>query len=114
MKSEPITGDCTNSPNPDLWFPEPPNGRPSHHKMSALAGQILEAINICKGCPSRQKCLEDGMEPININEGIWGGLMAGERLKLKGYKSDSFYADSTERDAILFAERIAPFIRGEV
>ena len=112
--SEPITGNCTDSPNPDLWFPDRINGRPTPHKYHALAKEINLAISECISCPSRQKCLDDGMKPENINDGIWGGLMAGARLKLKGYKKDSFYIESNERNAIEFYEQMLPYLKGEV
>jgi hypothetical protein len=41
------------------------------------------ALEICKACPIREQCLEVGMQDDDIRYGIWGGLLAGERLALR-------------------------------
>lgn len=73
---------CRNDANPDAWFPESPQGNQSQTKMKALAQETLRAINLCNSCPSKASCLEDGMKPSNLPYGIWGGMLAGERLIL--------------------------------
>lgn len=106
-----IIGNCTDSPNPDAWFPDIPNGRPTQATMAEVARVTREAIAECNSCPSRQACLEDGMRDINITEGIWGGLMAGERLKLKGHRREDFTPSSDEGRAWSFMERMTPLVR---
>lgn len=53
--------------DPDLWFPE--KGHPSN-----------AAKALCEGCPVKLECLEYGM---NDQHGIYGGLSARERLRLR-------------------------------
>jgi hypothetical protein len=81
-----MIGSCTNHPNPDLWFSEFDNewtaGRPSRAKTAQMVENTIAAINICSSCPVRSECLEEGMKPENLEYGVWGGLMAGERMRL--------------------------------
>ena len=77
-------GNCNNHPDPDLW----------HYESSIYADerdlQVLrsvEAITLCRSCPVKDKCLQEGLEPENIQfwggvGSIWGGLMMSERYKL--------------------------------
>jgi hypothetical protein len=50
----------------------------------------VEAISLCRICPVKQQCLEEGMEPRNIEflggwGTIWGGLLMSERaLSIEG------------------------------
>ena len=97
-----MIGLCTGHPNPDLWYPEQPQGRPSNAKRKQLAEQVMLALAICQECPVRQQCLDEGMRPENLDYGIWGGLMAGERIVLSGVKANS----TTRTDAIVFAEGV--------
>lgn len=106
-----IIGNCTDSPNPDAWFPDIPNGRPSQAAMIELARVTREAIAECNSCPSKQACLEEGMRDVNITEGIWGGLLSGERLKLKGHRREDFTPKSDEGRAWSFTERMTPLVR---
>lgn len=75
-----IKGNCTGDENPDAWFPEPPQGRPSDADMIALASETRRAIAECYACPNQAECLDEGMLPKNLSYGIWGGRLAGERL----------------------------------
>ena len=75
-----IKGNCTGDENPDAWFPEPPQGRPSNADMIALASETRRAIAECYACPNQAECLDEGMLPKNLSYGIWGGRLAGERL----------------------------------
>ena len=93
---------CSTPPNPDLWFPEQPQGRPSNAKRKALANRVMLAIAICEGCPVKQACLDEGMKLENIEHGIWGGLMAGERILLAGIDTNR----TIRSDAIVFAEGV--------
>ena len=115
-----ITGDCTNHDNPDLWFPESPNGRASRVTKLNIANEIQTAVGICNSCPSKSECLQEGMKNENIANGIWGGLLAGERVELRF--PDGFDRELTEnsnlgRDthkALAFLNRIRPWLKGDV
>ena len=79
-------GLCANYPDPDLW----------HYESSVFSDErelaewrTAEAKRICRDCPVKAQCLEEGMKQENMlifdsTEGtVWGGLMLGERLKLR-------------------------------
>lgn len=54
--------------NPNLFYPE-------------QAGTIPPIVKICKDCPVRKDCLEEG---IHRNEwGWWGGVSAAERSVIR-------------------------------
>lgn len=80
MKTEPVLGNCYGDKNPDAWFPEPSRGGPSQAKMRALGLETSRAIILCKACPKKEECLEEGMKPKNLPYGIWGGKLAGQRI----------------------------------
>lgn len=55
--------------DPDFMFPEP-------------GGRIDQQLALCADCPVRQQCLEYALEN-NEQWGIWGGLSASQRRRLK-------------------------------
>jgi hypothetical protein len=97
-----MKGACSNHPNPDLWFPEQPAGKPTNAKRKLLASKVMLALSICDDCPVKTECLTEGMKPDNIEHGIWGGLMAGERILIAGIDTNR----TIRRDAIAFAEGV--------
>lgn len=77
-------GHCFNHPNPDLWFYDTV-GDAQERRYNIL--KAVEAIETCQGCPLMEQCLKTGMEPINVEDGtyggsIWGGRTTYERVKL--------------------------------
>jgi len=106
-----ITGNCTNSSNPDLWFPEVPAHRPSIARTEAMAKSVQEALDICSTCPAKAECLAEGMKPENLPHGIFGGMLAGDRLLSTGVKRDNFNVRSQEYEAINLAMRLEPWLR---
>jgi len=109
-KTEPLIGNCTNHNDPDLWSPEPPNGRPSMRMMGVLAERIITAKNICSSCPSKDRCLEFGNQPNDLPYGIWGGKMAGERILDMGVTRDLLPVQSDLGRAVDFYERMKPYM----
>jgi hypothetical protein len=97
-----MKGACSNHPNPDLWFPEQPQGRPSDSKRKLLASKVMLALSICDDCPVKAECLVEGMKPENIEHGIWGGMLAGERILAAGIDTNR----TIRSDAITFAEGV--------
>ena len=97
--------------NPDLWYTELPQGKPTINTVSATAEKVKLAISICNDCPAKWKCEEEGMKPENLLHGIWGGMMAGERLIESGAKMQDYSKDSDEWKAITFALRMIPWVR---
>ncbi len=55
--------------DPELWFPE--QGSPA-----------LEAKAICHTCPAQEECLQYALNHPWL-QGIWGGLNARERRRLR-------------------------------
>ena len=75
-----IVGSCTTDGNPDSWYPTVPNGGRPDTILRGMASDINRAISICNSCPKQKECLDEGMKPVNLAHGIWGGLLAGERI----------------------------------
>lgn len=75
---------CRNSDDPDLWFSDEveqnKSGRPSVKESERLITRTIQALKICDMCSVKDLCLEEGMRKDNLEHGIWGGLMAGERM----------------------------------
>ena len=99
-----MEGLCSSHPNPDLWFPEEQGvqGKPSNAARKRSIENALEAIAICRKCPIRARCLEEGMNEENIEHGIWGGYLAGERITL----ARSRRSGTIREQAIAFAEGV--------
>ena len=108
--TEPLTGNCTNHADPDLWQPEPENGRPSMRQLRILSERIVIAKTICNACPSIDRCLEEGNQLNDLPYGIWGGKMAGERILDLGYIRSDLPRQSDLGKAIDFYERMKPHI----
>jgi hypothetical protein len=97
-----INGNCTGDANPDWWFPEMPSGigRPTPDALKAVAEQTNYALKLCASCPVKAECLAEGMKTEqmrkgiegwgNLPFGIWGGLMAAERLEIAGVKREHY------------------------
>ena len=87
-----------------MWFPETQvtQGRPSRAAHQRMVENALTAIAICQECPVRAKCLELGMAEENIEHGIWGGMLAGDRIIL----ARSRRSGTIREQAITFAEGV--------
>ena len=85
-----VQGLCTGSSDPDLWFSDTPDQLPGKRgvvttKMKArMVARTVAALSICAICPSKKSCLEEGMKPQNIEYGVWGGTLPGERIPMTG------------------------------
>lgn len=82
MMSSPIVGNCSSDTNPDAWYPTVQIGGRISSVYRAMVPEMQRAIDLCNSCPVQQACLEEGMKPINLGHGIWGGLLAGERIAI--------------------------------
>lgn len=107
-----MTGDCTDSGlDPDIWFPEIPNGRPSQSKMHALGESIRNAIDTCENCSIKAECLADGMRDENISHGIWGGVMAGERVLLRIQRDPEYSMTHDDVLAVDAFDRLGQYMK---
>lgn len=105
-----MIGNCTGHEDPDMWFPELPPNRPSVSGTIALAQQVNKAISLCKSCPSMVECGIEGSKPKNLPYGIWGGVLAGERLLELGVDRSSFKNYAPEVSAIDMFNRLLPWL----
>ena len=109
--SDAIVGNCTTDPNPDWWFHEIPNGGHQPTMLKRIAPEVQYALNLCKTCPKKEVCLKEGMKQENIVYGIWGGVLAGDRVKIAQDRGDDIVLYRTERNAAKsFATNIRPYL----
>ena len=82
-----LEGHCSGHPDPDLWHYSN-SGWDDEQELEAL--RSVQAIELCQGCPVKDRCLAQGMELENIYCGmggdgsIWGGYMTSERARMAG------------------------------
>jgi hypothetical protein len=76
----------------------------------SLALQVNEAISLCKSCPSMVECGSEGDKPENRAYGIWGGVLAGERLLESGVKRDELPNWAPETSAIDLFNHLSPWM----
>ena len=100
-------GNCNYHPNPDIWFASEVNflgrrGSPSPAQIEQKFIQSAEALRLCKSCPIKQECLDEGMRKENLDYGIWGGMLAGERLLQAGQSILS----SERKNKVAFAKQM--------
>ena len=129
-----MVGLCSGDKNPDAWFPTVLNGGRYETKLRRMVPEIKYAMELCGRCPVKEECLEEGMKPENLAYGIWGGLLAGERIEIAkeqglDYRVDPYnrgrsvlsrYTDDVgpsrkvtsdeEEAATMFATRIKPYL----
>lgn len=85
---------CATYPDPELW----------HYESSIFSDEkelaewrTAEAIRICRDCPVKAKCLEEGMKQENmlifdgVDGTVWGGKMLGERTRIRSGKMTHKY-----------------------
>jgi hypothetical protein len=107
-KTSEIVGLCATSDDPDMWFPDVPQGRAGQKKMMILGSSVARAINICNRCPKQEACLDEGMKDENLAFGIWGGMIAGDRVIASGKR---FKKLSDEGRALTSRRALVPWIR---
>lgn len=103
-----LRGLCTGSSDPDLWFSDSVDrsvskGRPLGKELKAkMIARSIAALSICAVCPIKEACLAEGMKQQNIDYGIWGGTLPGERLLMAGRSPKS--TDTVNR--VAYAQRV--------
>lgn len=108
-KTEQILGNCHGDSNPDAWFPDIPQGARSERNTAKLVAETRRALTLCNLCPKKAECLEEGMEHENLGFGIWGGMLAGERVMLSG---KTFTKLSDQGRALISYRVLSPLVRG--
>jgi hypothetical protein len=103
-----MQGSCFGHENPDMWFSDTSDqvgsGAPSASESNRRLSDALQALAICNTCPAKAKaqCLILGMKDENLDNGIWGGTLSGERLLAQ--RSDIRAYDRKAR--IAFAKKV--------
>lgn len=69
-------GSCRTSGDPDAWFID------YNTSDETELYRLNVALTICETCPIKDKCLEVGLSKTELNWGVWGGLLPGERMLL--------------------------------
>ncbi len=84
-----MQGLCTGHENPDLWFSESvdSDGKNSNTNIDSAEYKqriinVQTALAICNACPTKAECFDEGMKRENLDNGIWGGSLPGERIIL--------------------------------
>ena len=80
--TEALVGNCYGDEKADAWFPTTYNGGRPNVMFQQLLPDIQYALIKCHSCPIRKECLEEGLKPVNLGYGIWGGKFAGERIMM--------------------------------
>jgi hypothetical protein len=101
-----MNGLCTGHSDPNLWFSDTletlGSGRVPKAQEIAMLERARQALAICDRCPIIKECLEEGMKSENVDWGIWGGTLSGERLLIK-----RITVKGTDRmRKVLFANRV--------
>jgi hypothetical protein len=65
---------CAGSGDPDAWFIDYTTSDEDE------LWRLNNALRICDECPIKDKCLEVGLSSTELNWGVWGGLLPGERM----------------------------------
>lgn len=129
-----INGNCTGDANPDAWYPEQPNGGNPRTVILQIVPEVNRAIGLCKSCPEKDRCLDEGLKPMNLAFGIWGGLLPAQRILIAEERGDDVMASSSaarftagprvndpasdaqrlrkdeRRNALSFLDRIKPYL----
>jgi hypothetical protein len=111
-RSVAMKGLCADTDEPDLWFTQLDRGKPSDRKNQEIANEVSRAIAICNKCPIKKECYQEGLRPVNILYGIWGGVMAGDRLRHAGYSEKDFHPQTEPGLAFKLSNVIKPLLKG--
>lgn len=107
-KTDEVLGNCYGDSNPDAWFPDVPRGMHTESNTAKLAAETRRALALCDSCPKKAECLKAGMEHENLGFGIWGGMLAGERVMLSG---KTFTKLSDQGRALISYRVLSPLVR---
>lgn len=105
-----MNGLCTGHDDPDLWFSDTVettgSGRLPTIVEQGMVQRAVQALAICAHCPITTDCLAEGMKDENIDNGIWGGKLSGERIVLARNNIKS----KTRLNKIAFARRVRELV----
>lgn len=64
---------CNGDPDPEAWWLD-------YNIDDIDVPRLGRALAMCGKCPVREQCLQVGLSDSEINTGIWGGMLPGERI----------------------------------
>lgn len=109
-----MQGLCATHENPDLWFEDSGDlfekrlgSTNPNKKFEERRKNMLIAMEICTKCPIRTNCLSEGMKEENLDYGIWGGLLPGERILMANAPKGS----TDRKSKIQTAHRIRSLVK---
>jgi len=109
-----MQGLCTGHENPDLWFSESIDSDIQNNRVNENSPEykqrmanVKTALAICNTCPTKAECFDEGMKKENLDNGIWGGSLPGERVLLAGVP----LTWNNRRSMIKFAHRVRATIK---
>jgi len=102
---------CAKYPDPDLWFSEEVEdlgrrGGPTKAQKQVNIDRTIQALTICSKCDVKDICLQEGMRKENLDYGIWGGKMSGERLRM----ANEPILSSDRVNKVIFTDKIRSLI----
>jgi hypothetical protein len=104
-----MQGLCTGHENPDLWFSESIDSDAENNRVNERSAEyqqrianVRTALSICNACPAKAECFAEGMKKENLDNGIWGGSLPGERIVL----ADASLTWNNRKSMINFAHRV--------
>ena len=109
-----MQGLCTGHENPDLWFSESIDSDIENNRINERSAEykqrianVQTALSICKVCPVKAECFAEGMKRENLDNGIWGGSLPGERIVL----ADVSVTWNNRKSMMNFAHRVRATIK---
>jgi len=88
---EKVSRELPCSKEPDDWFTTFPNRKLHGHAKRAIVDKVIQTRDKCLDCPVMVQCGELGMREENLTYGIWGGMLAAERMRKAGKKKEDYW-----------------------
>jgi hypothetical protein len=114
MEMSSMQGICMTHPNPDLWFEDSGDlfekrlgSTNPNKKFEERRANMLIAMELCTKCPIRTNCLSEGMKEENLDYGIWGGSLPGERIAL----ANTHKASTVRKYRMVVAQNIRSLVK---
>lgn len=99
--------------DPDKWFRGITHGGAmSQDTIDHMVSDLEVAIGICQNhCPVKDRCKELGMRDENLEHGVWGGMLAGERLMEAGWEFEDTTPGSEKHLAFVLLGYVRPELK---
>jgi len=99
---------CNGDQDPDAWFLD-------HNVEDQDIPRLARALTLCGTCPVKEQCLKVGLTDLEINTGLWGGLLPGERIIVRYGASRRGVAQRTKmKVAFTVRQRVKAWIHEQM